>query len=275
MRGVARSAAPEPSSLEARECAAHGSSSQSTIYAPSSPTSPPFSYPQLWFWQPGNVNGVLGPADFSRSFYQSNAIAANPQDGIISPRAHSSFGIYGDNLFVFGGVATVNGADATLNDLWIFRLPAQTWMKVGGNAPGQPWPMPLANSRPAGVIIGRWFYVMVVTDPAVTAGANNQLWRWTFPVFNGGGGGGGNNGGGGNSGSGSSAAGNAIATGHTVGIVIGLLLGIANLALLVAIFRGGAGGFSVPTRLSATASGFYAPSGAATSSSGGYTAPEA
>jgi len=218
------------------------------------------------------VNGALAPMNFQTNFYQSNAIAADPRDGIISPRAHSSHGIYGDNLFVFGGIATVGGADATMNDLWIFRLPAQTWMKVGGNAPGQPWPMPLANSRPAGCIIGRWFYVMVVVDPAATAGANNQLWRWTFPVFNGGGGGGG---GGGNSGGGTGGggAGDAIATGHTVGIVIGLLLGIANLALLVAIFRGGAGGSSVPTRLSATATGFYAPSGAATS--GGYTAPEA
>ena len=134
--------------------------------------------------------------------------------------------------------------------------------------------MPLANSRPAGVIIGRWMYVLVVVDPAANAGATSQLWRWTFPIYpSGGGGGGGNGGGSSNSNSGLSAQGLAIATGHTAGIVVGLLIGLANLALLVAMYCGGSGGMSFSaTKLSATSSGFYTstPAGAA---AGGYTAP--
>ena len=232
---------------------------------------------QIWFFRPGNVNGARGPVpgNFANSFIQVSAIAGNPADGIISPRAHSTHGIYGDNLFVFGGIATVNGADATMNDLWIFRLPAQQWLKVGGNTAGQPWPMPLANSRPAGVIIGRWMYVMIA--PADPAAGSSQLWRWTFPVYPSGGGGGGGGGGGNNNNNGANSAGAAIATGHTAGIVVGLLIGLANLALLVAIFRGGSGSSFSSTRLSAvTASGFYTsqPAGAA-ASAGGYTAPEA
>ena len=145
------------------------------------------------------MNGNLGPVpgNFAGSFYQASTTAADPTDGIISPRAHSAHAVYGDNLFIFGGIATVAGADATMNDLWINRLPAQQWLKVGGNTAGQPWPMPLANSRPAGVIIGRWMYVLVVVDPAANAGATSQLWRWTFPIYPSGGGGGGQGGGGG------------------------------------------------------------------------------
>ena len=221
------------------------------------------------------MNGNLGPApgNFAGSFYQSSTTAADPTDGIISPRAHSAHAVYGDNLFIFGGIATVAGADATMNDLWINRLPAQQWLKVGGNTAGQPWPMPLANSRPAGVIIGRWMYVLVVVDPAANAGATSQLWRWTFPIYPSGGGGGGQGGGGGGANSGSNAQALAIATGHTAGIGVGLLIGLANLALLVAIYCGGAGSASfTATKLSATASGFYTSTPAG-SSAGGYTAP--
>ena len=234
--------------------------------------------PQLWFFQPGNVNGQLGPVpgNYASNFRQIATVAGDPRDGLPAPRGHSTFGVYGDNIFVFGGVASVGGVDTTLNDLWVMNMPSQTWNKIGGQTPGQPWPMPRANTRPAGVIIGRWLYVMVVTDPAVT-GAPNQLWRWTFPIFRPGGGGGPPGGGGG--GGGASSQGEAIAVGHTWGIVIGLLIGLANLALLVVLVRGGSGGgfsfgFSLPTSLSAGPPSFYSSAGAsASAAAGGYTAP--
>ena len=120
-------------------------------------------------------------------------------------------------------------------------------------------------------IIGRWFYTIIQAGATGTA-ADNQLWRWTVPVA-------------GSSGpvapcgegaGGSSTQYNA----HSAGIAIGILIGIANVWLLVLIARntgalpawchccvGGA------RKVEGTA-GFYAPAPSAVSAAmGGYVAP--
>ena len=227
---------------------------------------------ELWFFEPSNFQGAIGPVpnNFANSWFQASAVAANARDGVPSPRGNSAHGIYGDNLFIFGGVTSVANVDTTVNDLWINHLPTATWFLVTPAA-GQPWPQPQAGTRVGALMIGRWFYAMVVTNQGVPGGS--QLWRWTFPAYPQGGGGGG--GGGGSSSNEMSSTGMAIAYGHTGGIVIGILIGLANLYLLYILVQASPQAFDFKsTKLSATATGFYTGTSASSAAtSAGYVAP--
>ena len=229
----------------------------------------------FWFFMPGNVAGALAPNAYANAFFAAAQMPAFPGAGMPVARTYAAHGVYGDNLFVFGGYGVPAGAPAgtpggTLNDMWVNHLPTQTWFPIA-QAGGQPWPVPAPGSRSAGIMIGRWFYVILATPPGV-GGAPNQLWRWTFPVAPGGGNGGG---GGGGSGSGNSAAQTAVVVGHTAGIVVGILIGLANLWLLVVIARSGAGNGLGLSAAASSVGGFYAPKFGGAADSGTYAAPAA
>ena len=139
-------------------------------------------------------------------------------------RFEHAAGAFGDQMFVFGG----NTALGVSAELWAYNLHFQTWGQVAQTAP---WPA--TGFYGTGAWLGRSFWIL--TAPGVAPGqrpppglpAPNQVWRWSP--------GGGAPGGGGSSSSSSagSATGLAIAYGHTGGIVLGLLLGLANLFVLV------------------------------------------
>jgi hypothetical protein len=145
-------------------------------------------------------------------------------------RFEQAAGYLGDQLFVFGGIT----ATGPSSELWAFNLHYQTWAQV---QPTNPWPSGFYGT---GLYLGYSFYVIgysgppgVRPDPTLPV----QLWKWSpggAPPSS-------------NSDSANSAAMAAIATGHTAGIVIGLLLGIASLAFLIVLWRKSGGGLGVST----------------------------
>jgi len=218
----------------------------------------------VWLFAPGNLQGPPGPNAYANSFISWATVPGVSNGGVPTQRMGSAHGIYGDNLMLFGGYGLSAGSTtgSTLNDLWVLNLPTQSWFQITP-VPGQQWPTPAPGTRGAGMMIGRWMYLMVATAPN-TPGAN-QLWRFTFPTYRSGGG---NN----NGGSSNNAANNAVIVGHTAGIAIAVLLGVANLALLLrsgGVSLPSLSGFSAPSLPSV--SGFY--SGAKAPESGGYVAP--
>jgi hypothetical protein len=144
-------------------------------------------------------------------------------------RFEQAAGYLGDQLFVFGGIT----ATGPSSELWAFNLHYQTWAQV---QPTNPWPTGFYGT---GLYLGYSFYVIGYSGPP---GARPdptlpvQLWKWSpggSPPSN--------------SDSSNNAAMAAIAAGHTAGIVIGLLLGIANLAFLIVLWRKSGGGLGVST----------------------------
>lgn len=161
------------------------------------------------------------------------------------------------------------------NELWAYNLVAQTWQQVTPSSPSPPAiNAPGIYGWSVGTVVGRHFYIFHQTfvpgqGPQPGSG---QLWRWAPSSSNGG-----------------SGYSDATARGHTAGIVIGILIGFANLYFLVllALNAGvmpscgpvGAWCSSMCGGLSSRAkgvTGFYSssPVGATSSSSaGGYMAP--
>lgn len=143
------------------------------------------------------------------------------------------------------------------------------------SSPSPPTTAPGTNGYAwsVGTVVGRHLYVFEQSYNRGTPSPNSgQLWRWApsqgGPPAS-------------NSGGGYNAA---VANGHTAGIVLGLLLGIANLYFLVLLAlnagvtimpscdacSGLCGGLSSRAK---GVSGFYASSSASTATSSGYTAP--
>jgi len=218
----------------------------------------------VWLFLPGNLNGPPAPNAYANSFVSWPTVPGVSNGGVPTQRMGAAHGIYGDNVMLFGGYGLTTGSTtgSTLNDLWVLNLPTQSWYQITPVS-GQQWPTPAPGTRGAGMMIGRWMYLIVATAPN-TPGAN-QLWRFTFPTYRGGGGGNGNN-------NGNNSANNAIIAGHTAGIAIAVLLGVINLAVLLR-----SGGVSLPSfsgGFSASlpsVGGFY--TGAKAPESGGYVAP--
>ncbi len=140
---------------------------------------------------------------------------------MISGRADHTAGAMGNQFFVYGGV-TAPGVRT--NDLWAYNLVSQTWAQV--TAPNGP-PLGYAVAQ----VIGMSYFVLSQNADFPRPGqpsappAPAALWRWR-PAFGAGGG--------------AAAASNAgysaaVASGHTAGIVIGILTGLANLYCLVAL----------------------------------------
>ena len=140
-------------------------------------------YNDAWYWVPTNIK-QLAPLAVPGWVKFSPSVALPPC------RYGHVGGVYGDQLFVFGGTTWDGcgagpGGPAQLNDLWALNLPAQVWGQV---AQTNPWPSP--RGVPAGVFVGRHLYIMSGD------GFSADTWRWapTFAPTPGGGGGSGGDG---------------------------------------------------------------------------------
>ena len=161
-----------------------------------------------WVWVPGNT-AQLAPLA-SPGWLRLNAAGVNGNSLPPCRYGHTS-GVYGDQLFVFGGSTWAgcgaSGGPIQLNDLWALNLPSQEWAQVAQSAP---WPSP--RGVPAGVFVGRHLYVYGGD------GVSSDMWRWA-PTFS-------------PSGSGGGPAPAAADGGLVAGIVVAILIGLANLGLL-------------------------------------------
>jgi len=251
------------------------------IYSdPRNPTPPPtdcFFHSHVHGVQPSGMTGAvtMTPGAPASAYPDTSALqlpgsqwAQLGAGNMIPGRADHTAGAMGNQFFVYGGV-TAPGV--RVSDLWAYNLVSQTWAHVA--APNGP-PVGYAVAE----VIGMSYYVLSQNadfprpgQPSVPP-APAALWRWR-PTF------------GGSSGGGSSASpayDPAIVQGHTAGIVIGILIGLANLYFLVLIALG-QGLDLIPTSLAncipTMGGGAKPPSGGAfytaASANGEYTAPAA
>jgi hypothetical protein len=180
----------------------------------------------IWMFQPGiatapqDIN-TCGASNCGWSLVQVTGAAVPP------PRFDHASGVLADNLYIFGG-ATADGT--FLTDLWLFNIEDSVWRAVtssfqgtdgfvNGAFPPQLW-------APSMSVVGHNLYVEMTGDGRGAGVPGNAIYRWVpeAPAPSGA------------SGSGNDNA-SSIATGHTAGIVLGLLLGLANLYLLVRIAK--------------------------------------
>ena len=137
-------------------------------------------YNDAWYWVPSNVAQLAPLAAPGWTQFSATGVLPPCRYGHVA-------GVYGDQLFVFGGTTWDGcgagpGGPAQLNDLWALNLPAQVWGQV---AASNPWPSP--RGVPAGVFVGRHLYIMGGD------GVSADTWRWApsfLPSPSGGGGGG-------------------------------------------------------------------------------------
>jgi len=124
-------------------------------------------YNDAWYWVPTNV-AQLAPLA-APGWTQ---VTATGPAGLPACRYGHVAGVFGDQLFVFGGTTWDGcgagpGGPAPLNDLWALNLPSQVWGQV---AQSNPWPSP--RGVPAGLFVGRHLYI--VSGDGVSA----DVWRW-------------------------------------------------------------------------------------------------
>jgi hypothetical protein len=132
------------------------------------------------------------------------------------PRYGHAAGVLADNLYVFGGV---DAGGNFLSDLWVFNIEDRVWTAAKSSfrgIAGLPSPQ---NFFPSMSVVGHNLYVEMTGDAG-----GHAIYRWVpeAPAPSGGSGGG--------------SGADAIATGHTAGIVLGVSIGLANLALLYVLF---------------------------------------
>jgi hypothetical protein len=185
-------------------------------------------YQDVYGLFPGNQPPRQGSVAATR--WSQLPLAGANNGPVPTGRFEHAAGYLGDQLFIFGGLT----ATGPTTELWAYNLHYQTWALVQTT---NPWP---TNFYGTGLYLGYSFYVIGYTgapgvrpDPTLPV----QLWKWSpggsNPPSN--------------SNSDNTASMNAIATGHTAGIVIGLLLGFANLGFLIILYRkigGNVGGVS-------------------------------
>jgi hypothetical protein len=171
----------------------------------------------MWGFFPSSVDWTTGAAYGASSWTLFNAAGA--YGGPIPAGRHNHIaGSLGDQLFVYGGI-TATGPVQASDALWTYNLVSQTWAPIR-NSPAQP---PAGDGYwPTGTFVARHFYVWNENFGPGFNGPSlgGQLWRWSpaaftpSPCCGGGGGGGGND--------------SSTATGHTWGIVIGILIGCVS-----------------------------------------------
>jgi hypothetical protein len=214
-----------------------------------------FFHENVWGLLPGYVNVNVVPNQMPTTAWVRLGYAGNNGGPTPTGRAFHSAGQMGNQLYVYGGFT----AKGPSSELWAYDLTSQNWGLVTSSGPSP-------SGRGPSVVAGFHFYVYTqnfIPGQGVIPGSG-QLYRWTPTLFAGGG----NNNQGYNA-----AAMNAIAAGHTAGIVLGLLLGLANLYVLfrlaqnarVSIFDFGFGGagkaYSLPSFTTSDMSAAYeAPS---------------
>ena len=222
------------------------------------------TFNDVWQFQPGLSSGPISANSCNNGNCGWSLVAVSGNQ-VPTPRYNHASGVLADNLYVFGGV-TATGT--YLTDLWLFNIEDSVWRPVTSTFQGtdgfvnggfavQSWP-------PSMAVVGHNLYIEMTGDAG-----GNAIYRWVpeAPAPSPGGGSG-------NSGSSAAAA---VASGHTAGIVLGLLLGLANLYVLVLIAKNNnitilqspLGGSAY--KPAATNDGFYTST--ATVAGGGYSAP--
>jgi len=212
-----------------------------------------FFHENVWGLLPGYLNTqgsspVMPPAAWVRLGYAGANGGPTP-----TGRAFHSSGQMGNQLYVYGGFT----AKGPSSELWAYDLMSQNWGLVTSSGPAP-------SGRGPAIVAGFHFYVYsqnFIPGSGVSP-TSGQLYRWSPTLFAGGGG---NNQGNNN------AALTAVATGHTVGIVFGLLLGLANLYVLFRLAQNAR--LSICDFGSATGKAYSLPSFTTTDMSAAYEAP--
>jgi hypothetical protein len=232
----------------------------------------------VWIFLPGEAPNPTQQYAMPASAWKQLADVGAPGDNngaVPTGRVDASVGALADQLYVYGGFT----ATGPSSELWTYSLTAQTWALVPATfpAPGAGLP-PTARSFPTGTFVGHHFYVwnQVFDNSGGAVQNSGSLWRWTLasgppaapaaPII-------------------SHAA---IQSGHTAGIILGILLGLVNLVFLKKIaddagVTWGLPAFSLPGLPSlptmgggvakSSAAGFYASAPSAEVANGGYAAP--
>lgn len=171
----------------------------------------------IWFYAPGN-KGLPAAGSITGTSWQILSEAGAYGGPVPVPRFLHAAGSSGDQLFVYGGISQ----QGVLNDMWAYNLVSQTWAPITQTAP---WPTNI--QRGVGTMIGRAFFVYAWD------GRGNSLWRW-FPTASSGA----------NTNPPSS---NAPHPGTVAGLVIAALLGVANLAFVIILYRRSSGSQYIAT----------------------------
>ena len=215
------------------------------------------AFSDLWRFQPGlsqaplsatqcNVGGCTASDVAPKVACNCGWSAVSPAGAAPPARYDHAAGVVAGNLYVFGGVSA---AGAFLTDLWLFSTESNAWVAVAsafqGTAGFVGGGLPAPLHRPSMAVVGHNLYVETTGDRNA-----NALYKWTpeAPAPPRGGG------------AAAAAAGGDYA-GHTAGIVIGLLVGLATLALLLQLAaHNGVAVLALPSlggRALAAADGFY------------------
>jgi hypothetical protein len=186
----------------------------SVCFSPSSSSMCEF-HSHVWKFEPGNPGP---PSEMTVTGAQWQRLSGSA--GLApSGRFDMTAGAVGDQLFAYGGTT----ATGPSSELWAFNLVSLAWAQVSPSAPAPSLATDLGYG--VGAVIGRHLYHYAqaadANGPIVGTG---QLWRWA-PVASSGGA------------STSTPTTSTLSSGATASVVIGLLIGLANLGLLIALVR--------------------------------------
>ena len=189
-----------------------------------------------------NYNPTMFQLQQTSGFYPPGTSAPSYTQNGVPALIEATGSVYGDHLFVFGGWTS---ASTQSSDLWVYTFPTSTWFMVPRSSPWPAFPASMTFPGPAGVTIGRHFYIAM---PAAGGSGFVQMWRWTFnPFFQ--------------------PPGPTVEpipagwhTGTTAGLVIACLLNVATLGFVFTQWRKAGGTFSVPSVGGGGGSGGYVPS---------------
>jgi hypothetical protein len=181
-------------------------------------------YNDVWMYQPGlqtkPLDATLCSADQTANCGWSQVAVG----GTTLPpgRYGSASGVLADNLYIFGGV---DARGNFLQDRWVFNIEDAVWTQAQSTFKGISALPPVQSFFPSMSVVGHNLYVEMTGDAG-----GHAIYRWVpeAPA---------RSGGGGASNSGSYSGNDAVAMGHTAGITLGVLLAIANLAVLAMIAR--------------------------------------
>ena len=174
----------------------------------------------VWAFRPGNPGP---PSEITVTGAQWQLLSGGATGGARpSGRFDMTGGAIGDQLFVFGGTTAAGPSQ----ELWAFNLVSQTWAQVTPSAPAPAATTDLGYGL--GAVIGRhlYHYSQPIGPDGTPVPGGGQLWRWA-PVAS--------SGSGGAAAPASAAA--TLSSGAVAAVAIVVLLGFANLSLLVVVAR--------------------------------------
>ena len=180
----------------------------------------------VWAFVPGNRGQPVQNSLTGTSWIMLNEGAAYANGPVPAGRVNHVAGAMGDQLYSFGGITSTGPS----SELWAYNLVSQTFQQVVTTSP---WPSAVGTDLgfSAGLVVGRHLYIAVQrTDPVTrrVMPGTVTLWRWA-PSASGG------------AGPGPQAAPAKSDPAIVAGLVIAILVGLANLGLVVfQYFRGAA-----------------------------------